>query len=378
MTTHTPDTPIPADLREAAGLLLPAPLGLALLPGRDDLAKATAANGDWCVSRWPAGTTEARVAGAHAAMAAARGPLGPLVPAVAARPDGAGAAAHVGAHQFDAWSWLPGAPQQPTAARWPEPGDRVRLPGVLPDAAFADCVAAIGRLHAATEAGPRPAALPDLPLPGLVVSVRQAWAQQRGVLRPLAVRTPAVQRWLALGERTLPAAEALLEGASPALLGGRAVVHLGLWPGHALLADGRLSGLLGWEAAAWGAPLLDLAQAVVRLRGWSAAGVEVALAAYGDERRLDAEARRLLPAVGVLDLVASTGALLVAAHATGRPEQPPTALRVAIRGMVASLESAGAALAQASGTKKAPARRRGFPPRRPGPPRGKAPAPRKR
>ena len=71
MTTQPPETPIPADLREAADLLLPTPLGLALLPGRDDLAKATAANGDWCVARWPAGTTEARLAGAHAAMAAA-------------------------------------------------------------------------------------------------------------------------------------------------------------------------------------------------------------------------------------------------------------------------------------------------------------------
>lgn len=115
------------------------------------------------------------------------------------------------------------------------------------------------------------------------------------------------------------------------------VLHLGLWPAHVLIADGELSGLLGWERVAAGSPLLDLAQAILRLQSWSDESVESALGAYGDVRELAPEERRLLPAVAALDAVATTGRLLEQTYVNQETTRPPSALRAAIDRMLRSM-----------------------------------------
>ena len=171
-------------------------------------------------------------------------------------------------------------------------------------------------------------------LPG---AVRQAHGRHLAALRARARREPAVQRWLATGERLMAAAEPIVL-ATPEDLGLPAsVLHLGLWPAHVLLEGDALTGLLGWERVAAGSPLLDIAQATLRLQGWSDESVEVALGAYGEARPLSPEERRLLPAVAALDAVATTGRLLEQTYAVDETARPPTAVRAAIDMMLRSM-----------------------------------------
>jgi Phosphotransferase enzyme family len=351
----TEDQPLPdADLREAVHTFFPEARAVEPVPGHDDLGRVETDAGAWRLRRWPPATTEARLQSTHAAMRLARELGVDFVPDVAALPDG-GAILTRDGRRYDAWRWQPGAPVERATALAPADDRRVDLPAILPDAAFAAAIGTIARMHAASQSETRPAAVAELPLAGLPTVVRQAWGAQRSVLRPLAPALPPVQRWLATGERVLPAAEQALAAVSVADM-GEALTHLGLWPAHLLLEGDRLGGLLGWESAAWSSPLLDLAQAIVRLRGWTAASVETALAAYGDQAPLSGEARRLLPAVAALDLVPSAGSLLVAAYGSGAVA-PPSALRVGIRSLLASLDVAAGALAQATAKRKpAPAR----------------------
>jgi aminoglycoside phosphotransferase (APT) family kinase protein len=104
-----------------------------------------------------------------------------------------------------------------------------------------------------------------------------------------------------------------------------------------LFESERLSGLLGWERSAVGSPLLDIAQAVLRLQGWNDEAVEMALASYGEVRSLSPDERRLLPAVAALDAVASTGRLLEQTYSSAASGRPPTAVRAAIDLMLKSL-----------------------------------------
>ena len=117
------------------------------------------------------------------------------------------------------------------------------------------------------------------------------------------------------------------------------VLHLGLWPGHVLFEREQLSGLLGWERSAVGSPLLDLAQAIVRLQGWNDEAVEIALASYAEIRSLSPNERRLLPAVAALDAVATTGRLLEQTYSRADSGRPPTAVRAAVDLMLSSLSS---------------------------------------
>jgi aminoglycoside phosphotransferase (APT) family kinase protein len=170
-------------------------------------------------------------------------------------------------------------------------------------------------------------------LPG---AVRQAHGRHLAALRARARREPAVQRWLATGERLMAAAEPIVL-AAPEDLGPPSMLHLGLWPAHILLEGDALSGLLGWERVAAGSPLLDIAQATLRLQGWSDESVEVALGAYGEVRPLSPEERRLLPVVAALDAVATTGRLLEQTYAVDETARPPTAVRAAIDMMLRSM-----------------------------------------
>ena len=129
------------------------------------------------------------------------------------------------------------------------------------------------------------------------------------------------------------------------------------------------TGLLGWDRVAAGSPLLDIAQATLRLQGWSDEAVEVALGAYAEARPLSPEERRLLPAVAALDAVATTGRLLEQTYAVEETARPPTVLRAAIDMMLRSMTALDRSLIEQStvGKSKRTPWRRGP---RPTPPRG--------
>jgi hypothetical protein len=181
--------------------------------------------------------------------------------------------------------------------------------------------------------------VPAAPLDLFPATVRQAHGRQLAALRSHARRQPAIQRWLATGERLMATAEPLVVAAASDGKLPTTGLHLGLWPAHVLTAGGALTGLLGWERVAVGSPLLDLAQAILRLQGWSVDAVEAALSTYGEIRALAPEERRLLPAVAALDAVATTGQLLEQTYVAPGRGTPPTAIRSGIDMMLRSLTS---------------------------------------
>jgi aminoglycoside phosphotransferase (APT) family kinase protein len=344
-----PDETSNAGLLEAAAAFFPEIADARPLAGRDHLLLVETPVGRKIVRRWPADAPDARVA-ATVALLGRLAAAGVPAPRTEALPDGGGVL-RLGGDRYDARSWLPGSPFGRAAVAYPDPERWLGLPVALPEGAFADAIRALARLHQETTApaGPLATALPAAPLAALPAAVQTAWMETRAALRPVAPRTPAVQRWLAAGERLLPAAEAALAAADPSLLAASAVVHQNAWPSHVLVGEGEaVTGLLGWERAAFGTPLLDLAQAVVRLRGWSVAAVEEMVAARGDVAPLAPELRRLLPAVAGLDLVATAGRLLAATYAPGpNAPAPPSALRQAATRLVEAMENATGSLAQA-------------------------------
>ena len=227
----------------------------------------------------------------------------------------------IGSRHFDAQDWSPGAtpprseaagptrktastfrpcsPQRPSPQSWSRPHDFLS-DDVAPSPEF-----------------------PAAPLSMLPGAVRQAHERHLAALRARARREPAIQRWLATGERLMAAAEPIVLGTPEDLGLPASVLHLGLWPAHVLLDGDSLTGLLGWERVAAGSPLLDIAQATLRLQGWSDEAVEVALGAYAEARSLSPEERRLLPAVAALDAVATTGRLLEQTYAVDETARPP-------------------------------------------------------
>ncbi len=238
---------------------------------------------------------------------------------------------------YDAQAWLPGALPPRAEAIWPGLEDRIDIPVVLSSAPFSEVIASVARLHDATAPLAAKGDLPAAPLPLLPGAVRQAHGRHLGALRARARREPAIQRWLATAERLMANAEPVLRAATETQELRVSVLHLGLWPAHVVLDDESVTGLLGWERVAAGSPLLDIAQATLRLQGWSDETVETAIAAYGDVRPLSPEERRLLPAVAALDAVATTGRLLEQTFAVDETARPPTALRAAIDMMLRSM-----------------------------------------
>ena len=368
---HHPPPPSPAeptptvadDLAEAARAFFPDARRAEPVRGHDHLVRVVTAESAWGVRRWPAETTAARIAFVHAVLGRARAAGLAVAPAVASLPSPAGGETMLarGDRRYDARAWLPGR----TAGR-SIPGRRaddgaVDLPTMLSENVCVALAEAVARLHLATEELARTPGVPTAPLAAVVGAVEGAWAAQRARLRPVAPKTPPVQRWLAVGERAIPAALAALERGGDPDAGPRVALHLNLWPAHVLLDGeaGGVVGLLGWEGTTVGSPLLDLAQLVTRCRGWSAPAAELVLAAYAAVRPLSPEERRLLPAVAALDLVAAAGRLLDLADAPRADDDPiqPTGLRAGAESFVASLEAATAVVAQGDAPLKSRARR---------------------
>lgn len=333
-------------LTRAAALFLPGASRFVPVPGHDHIIRVEH-DGAWKVRRWPEATPHGRVDFVHRVLEQAAGEADGLAPRARATPDGARSIVVRGA-LYDCQSWLPGE----AVAGGPEAevrdGRLAPLPVVVPDELVIATLRRLATAHARTAALAEGQRLVVPPLSQLLAAVSQSWKEQRGVLRPLAAATPAVRRWLAIGERALPAAETAITEAS-AEEASRTLCHFGLWPAHVIVpessepADGL--GLIGWEHCNVGSALIDVAQLVSRFRGWSAAGAELAIAAYSEVAPLRPEDRRLLPAVAALDLIATSGQMLIDAYG-GRPggTRARTPLREAARSLLDSLDAASSAL----------------------------------
>ena len=349
------------DLLEAARAIFPDHTGTQEITGHPNLAKVTTPTVVGRVRRWPAGVPVADVTFTREVMTAARDAGISTAPALVVAPGAPEEPAlRIGNRLFDGQIWSPGASPPRAEAVWPGPEDRIDIPAVLSTSAFADVITATARLHETTMAMAGRREIPGAPLTMLPGAVRQAHGRHLGALRARARREPGIQRWLAAGERLMAAAEPIVLAAIEVQESPPSVLHLGLWPAHVLLDGDALVGLLGWERVAVGSPLLDIAQAILRLQGWSDDAVEAALATYAETRALSPAERRLLSAVAALDAVATTGRLLEQTYAVEETARPPTALRAAIEMMLrsmAALDRNLAAQAMVGKSKRTPWRR---------------------
>jgi len=326
------------DLLRAARVFFPDFTAADAIPGHPHLVKIITPAGAGRVRRWPAGVLATDVAFSHNVMATAQEAGDIPVPRLVSSPATPNEPTlRIGQRLFDAQEWLPGATPPRSEAVWPSPDDRIDIPVVLAPAAFSEVMTAAARLHDATTTMSGLDGSPSAPLAMLPGAVRQAHGRHLAAFRARARREPAIQRWLATGERLMAAAKPIFQDMPEDSGLPTSVLHLGLWPAHVLLDGDSLTGLLGWDRIATGSPLLDIAQAIIRLQGWSDEAVEVAIGAYADARPLSPEERRLLPAVAALDAVASTGRLLEQTYAVDETARPPTALRAAIDMMLRSM-----------------------------------------
>jgi Ser/Thr protein kinase RdoA (MazF antagonist) len=326
------------DLLQAAQAFFPNLSAVEAIAGHPDIVRIVTPTSTGRVRRWPAGILAADIAFTREVMAAASDAGINSVPRLVTSPTASDEPSlRIGGRHFDAQMWLPGTPPPRSEASWPDPEDRIDIPVALAAALFSAVITATARLHEATTALAARPDIPAAPLAMLPGAVRQAHGRHLAALRARARREPAIQRWLATGERLMAAADPIVVTATEDLGLSTSVLHLGLWPAHVLLEGESLTGLLGWGRIAAGSPLLDIAQATLRLQGWSDEAVERALGAYAEARPLSPEERRLLPAVAALDAVATTGRLLEQTYAVEETARPPTALRAAIDMMLRSM-----------------------------------------
>jgi Ser/Thr protein kinase RdoA (MazF antagonist) len=288
-------------------------------PDRNHLAKVESSGRTWAVRRWPEGTPQARLDFLDTLLTETRAAGIDFVPEVAKRPDG-GTAVTIDGVLYDAQSWLPGRSPLRGPDLVDERGRGINRPSPLSAEAMNAAIRALATFHAATESIAARGDVPKAPMESVVRAVRTNWEGQRQRLRPLAPRTPHIQRWLRSAEVVVAGAVDSI-AASDFLRARPAVIdHLNLWPAHLLLSrvEGRdrLSGLIDFADAAAGSPLLDLAQIVGHFNGWTGGAAEESIGAYADVRPLAPEERRLLPAIAGLDLIIETGRLLILGYAT--------------------------------------------------------------
>jgi Ser/Thr protein kinase RdoA (MazF antagonist) len=330
----------PSTIQQAVQAFLPGASEIVGIPGHPDLVRVTTPGGDWRLRRWPQGTPDSDVTFSHEVLEIARRAVPELVPALGLTAhDTPADAVRIDGHLYDAQQWLPGSPADGAEIAWPGQDDRIDVPVAIPHEAFTQVITTLGKLHAASEGLATTKGAPSAALGLLPGAVEAAQRRQVSSLRSRARFEPAIQRWLATGERLLSTATPVIEHATEQGNLSTAVLHLGMWPAHVLLQDGRVSGFLGWERAAVGSPLLDLAQATLRLRGWTEDAVETTVGYYSDVRDLTPDERRLFPAVAALDVVASTGRLLEQTFLTGSDERPPLPLRSAVEMMIRSMNA---------------------------------------
>jgi hypothetical protein len=307
------------ELTDAARRFFPSATSIEPAAGRAHLARVEAPSGVWAVRRWPAGTPRARLDFVHALLKESRGAGIGFVPEVTPQPDD-GTVVAIGGSFYDAESWLPGRAPTRGSDVVDDRGLGINRPASLPATTMTAAVRAIASWHGATQEMAGRKDVPQAPLDAVLHAVQSTWEEQRRRLRPLAPRTPHIQRWLRSGEVVLAGAVDSLTAVE--FLRGRPLVvgHLNLWPAHLLVSrvegHDEISALIDFADAAASSPLVDLAQLIAHFSGWTGAAAEEAIGAYADVRPLAPEERRSLPAVAGLDLVVETGRLLTLGYAS--------------------------------------------------------------
>jgi aminoglycoside phosphotransferase (APT) family kinase protein len=354
------------DLHEAARALIPDATEIAMIEGHPGITRVSSPSGLWKVRRWPPETPERDAVFSHEVMAMARDAGIAFAPEVPRESDGTPREPlRLRGRLYTAQRWLPGELPPRAEIAWPGPEDRIDIPAILPAAHFIELATTVANLHSAAESLAARRDAPAAPLSMLPGAVQQAQGLHLRVLRPKSRHEPAIQRWLAMSERLLATASPIVSTAAADRSLPTSVLHLGLWPAHVLIDNGALSGLLGWERVAVGSPLLDLAQAILRLQGWNDDAVETAVGAYSAVRDLAPGERRILPAVAALDAVATTGRLLQETYGGRIDVRPPTPLRGGIELMLDAMTALDRNLNAPAKRRRTWVRREGQPPHRP-------------
>jgi hypothetical protein len=301
--------PVPVDLREAAALLLPGHGEISTVAGAPEAVRVETMQGPARVTRWPIGTTAARIKALHELFALRASTGAEFLPSPISAPVGGTSIALTGGRRYDARGWLPGT----SAVRDPLiPGEPLPTPISIDHAGAA--ARAIGALHLAGDPIVKRRSLQAVPLTMLHQQTAVICRQTREDLTPLASTYPPVREWVRASDRIIPLAADAIGG----LLDGEerrfVVAHAGLWPEHILFVresgDPVVSGLVGWNNTVVTSPLLDLAQLVSRTRGWSHDITEAVVENYQQVASLTPLERRSLPLIIGLDLLREGARLL--------------------------------------------------------------------
>lgn len=226
----------------------------------------------------------------------------------------------------------------------------------------------LGKVHSATRDATELEQLDSMSALTLHQAASDRWQLRRKRLGRQAASIQEARRWLRCGNRVVPISERLLQEASDHAAESNTLIHGNLWPTHLLVDDPstpeHLSGLVGWQTAMAGSPVIDLAQLSVRVTGWSGASVESILGAYSDHADLQPVVRRLVPVVAAVDLLDQVGYLLEIAWLDDRVANDPAQpfIRGGIKVLLRSLERLTNVLAPPE-----PPPRRTFGPRRANP-----------
>ena len=302
-------TPIPADLREAAGMILPGHGDMSTIAGAPASIRVETKQGPARVTRWPAGTTDARLEALHALFALRDSADAPFLPVPIGVPNHGASISLPGGHRYEARGWLPGSP----AVRDP------LIPGQpLPSPISVDHVAAaakaVARLHTVGRSVASDRATPAVPLTVLHRQTAIVCRETKDRLTPLVQTFPPMRDWVRAGDRIIPTAADAIGGLLDSEERRFVFSHGGLWPEHILFVreEGTpvVSGLAGWTNSVVTSPLVDLSQLVSRTRGWSNETIEAVVENYQQEATLAPLERRSLPVIVALDLLREGARLL--------------------------------------------------------------------
>ncbi|HET8630487.1 MAG TPA: phosphotransferase [Thermomicrobiales bacterium] len=328
--------------REAAARLLPAGAALDPVVGARRIVRATLGDEQWVVRRWrpdnhPVFTRDALAAMHADGVDRVPAPVGPEsgAPIVTVRDE-----------RYDAQTWLPGRPLNRYGGLLSPDGQSINLPLHQTTPTDAIVVAGVELLARCHLASAQIAARPDAPrgtIGGKLVGVRTRWQHRRPKLGAIAADITEIRRWLRCGTRVIPAGSDLLRADEAAMQDASVVTHGDIWPAHLLVGQGgaTLTGIIDWEYARAGSPLIDLAAFATHISGWSAARAELILGAYTGIAPLSPGQRRLLPAVAALDLLDEVGWLLELGFMDDRMEDDRALsfVRAGLKTLLSSLET---------------------------------------
>lgn len=300
---------VPADLLEAAGMLLPGHRDVATVAGAPNLIRVETLNGPARVTRWEPGTTQERIAAIHAAFGVLQRAGVRFTPVPISGPNGEQSITLPVGHRYEARGWLAG---QTVGREAPFPG--LPLPAAISIDHVTEVARALGRLHQAGMTVIAQRMLPALPLTSVHRNISARARDVRRKIVDAASQYPPSRGWMSSVDRivsmTADTVGTLQEGEERRFV----VAHGDLWPEHLLFSrrDGapELTGLAGWTYVAASSPLLDLGQLVSRTRGWSQEFVEAVVSGYQETAPLTPVERRALPGIVALDLLAGAANLL--------------------------------------------------------------------